>query len=243
MRFHFGIPPEDETFDPQTEGWFPIREPEPRVLMLIAIPVATGLFFLWGILYFLVFPLELFVLQVVPISEKVIQIRMPIVESILQTSIWPFLTILVFFIPIHELIHALCFPDRGLSARTFIGLWPSRGFFYAHYEGSMSRNRFLLVLAAPYIALSLIPIALIAGLRFLGWLPEIMLSLAWLSLVNSLGAAGDLIGFWLVVSQIPGAALFGITAGKHIGNLHKTYTSSRGTPRLFAFSNSADPQP
>ncbi len=24
MRFHVGPPPEDETFDPQTEGWLPI---------------------------------------------------------------------------------------------------------------------------------------------------------------------------------------------------------------------------
>jgi Putative zincin peptidase len=207
MRFHFGVPPEDETFDPQAEGWLPIREPVPRVLMLIAIPVAIGLFLLWGVLCFLVFPVEQFVPEIIPISEKVIQIQIPIVASILETSIWPFLTILILFIPIHELIHALCFPDRGLSSRTFIGVWPSRGFFYAHYEGSMPRNRFLLVLAAPFIALSLMPITLIAGLRFLGWLPEIMLSLAWLSLVNSLGAAGDLIGVWRVSSRIPRAAM------------------------------------
>ncbi len=206
MRFHFGIPPEDETFNPQTEGWLPIREPEPRVLTLIAIPVAIGLFLLWGILCFLAFPYELFVPKIIPISEKVIQIQMPFVESILETSIWPFFTILILFIPIHELIHTLCFPDRGLSARTLIGLWPSRGFFYAHYEGPMWRNRFLFVLVTPYIVLSLMPLALIAGLRFLGWLPEIMLNLAWLSLVNSLGAAGDMIGVWLVLSQITRAA-------------------------------------
>jgi hypothetical protein len=206
MRFHFGIPREDETFNPQTEGWSPIREPEPRVLGLIAIPVAFGLFLLWGILCFLIFPTELFVPQVVPISEKVIQIRMPFMESISQSSIWPFLTILILFIPIHELIHAFCFPDRGLSARTYIGLWPSMGFFYAYYEGPMRRNRFLLVLIAPYIVLTLMPLVLIAGLRFLGWLPEIMLDLAWLSLVNSLGAAGDMIGAWLIFTRITPAA-------------------------------------
>lgn len=207
MRFHFGTPPVDETFNPQIQGWLPIREPEPRVLTLIALPVAIGLFILWGVLCFLVFPKELFVPEVIPISEKVIQIRMPIVSSILDTSIWPFLTILILFIPAHELIHALCFPDRGRSARTFIGLWPSMGFFYAYYEGSMLRNQFLLVLVAPYIALSLMPVALIAGLRFLGWLPEVMLSLAWLSLVNSLGAAGDLIGAWVILSQITSTAV------------------------------------
>jgi hypothetical protein len=207
MRFHFGTPPEDETFHPQAEGWLPIREPEPRVVTLIAIPVAIGLILPWGALCLLVFPMELFVPEIRPISEKAFQIQMPIVASLLETSIWPFLMILILFIPLHELIHALCFPDQGLSARAFIGFWPSTVFFYAHYEGPMSRNRFLLVCVAPYIALSLVPMTLIAGLRFLGWRPEIMLSLAWLSLVNSLGAAGDFIGFWLVLSQIPHTAI------------------------------------
>jgi hypothetical protein len=207
MRFHFGKPPEDETFSPQSEGWLPIREPEPLVLTLIAIPVSIGLFLLWGILCFLVFPLELFIPEIIPISEKVFQIQLPIVASVLKTSIWPFLIIMILFIPVHELIHALCFPDRGLSARTSFGLWPSTGFFYSHYEGPMCRNRFLLVLIAPYFILSLLPFALIAGLRLLGWLPEFMINLAWLSLLNSLGAAGDLIGVWLVFSQITRATM------------------------------------
>jgi hypothetical protein len=40
MRFYFGKPPEDVTFSPQSEGWLPICEPEPRGLTLIAFPVS-----------------------------------------------------------------------------------------------------------------------------------------------------------------------------------------------------------
>lgn len=206
MRLHFGPPPEDHTFNPQMNGWVPIREPEPRFLKLIAIPVAFGLVLLWGVLSLLVFSMELFVLEVIPISENEFQIQIPILESILETPAWLFLTILILFIPVHELIHVSFFPDKGLSARTIIGIWPATGFFYAHYGGAMSRNRFLLVFVAPFLALSFVPLVLIAALRFFGWLPEIMLSLAWLSLVSSIGAAGDIVGIWLVSSQTPSTA-------------------------------------
>src|SRR5690242_2261251 len=141
MRFHFGAPPEDETFDPQTEEWLPMREPEPRALPLFATPVAIGLTLLWGVLCLLAFPRELFQPVIIPVSETVFRIQMPILRGILESSIWPFLTIFVLFVPVHEFIHALCFPEGGGSAKAFIGFWPATGFFYAHYKGPMSRNR------------------------------------------------------------------------------------------------------
>jgi len=180
-----------------------MREPDPRVLTFLAIPVAIGLLLLWLILCLLILPAGLFKPEIVPISNTIFQIQIPIVESVMKTPVWLFSTILLLYIPAHELIHALCFPDRGLSDRTFIGFWPGTGFFYAHYEGAMSRERFLLVYTAPYMILSLLPFALMTGGRLLGWPLEIVLALAWLSLLNSLGAAGDWIGFGLILVQIP----------------------------------------
>jgi hypothetical protein len=193
MRFHYGAVPEDPHFSPEAEGWLAIREPGPWLLQLIALPVAVILLLLSGALLYLVFPRELLLNQSPPLTISI--------------PIWPFLSILILIIPIHELIHAVCHPGWGFSSNSVIGLWLSRALFYAHYEGSMSRNRFLLIFAMPYIVLSLLPIPLLAVSGILGWTPDTALTLAYLSLIGGILACGDVVGFWLVISQIPGSAI------------------------------------
>lgn len=193
MRFHYGAVPEDPHFSPEAEGWLPIREPGPWLLQIIALPVAVILLLLSGALLYLVFPREL------PLDQSP---SLPI-----SLPIWLFLSILILIIPIHELIHAVCHPGWGFSSNSVIGLWLSKGLFYAHYEGSMSRNRFLLIFAMPYIVLSLLPIPLLAVAGILGWTPDTALTLAYLSLIGGVLACGDVVGFWLVIIQIPGSAI------------------------------------
>jgi hypothetical protein len=82
-----------------------------------------------------------------------------------------------------------------------IGVWPARLLFYAYYDGVMSRNRFLLTFALPFLVLSLLPIPLIALTRW----PS--LELLFLSLINGAAASGDIIGIFLVAFQIPRGAL------------------------------------
>ena len=41
------------------------------------------------------------------------------------------------------------FPVTGWLARTCFGVWPSKLAFYAHYQGSLSRSRVLVVLILP----------------------------------------------------------------------------------------------
>lgn len=207
MRFHWGAFPEDKSFNPEIEGWVALPDTNLSAVHLIALPVAFGLFLLWLLLACLALPPELLTPQVRQISSTVFQIQFPIYE----TLTWPLLAILIavfiLFFPTHEIVHALCCPDWGLSANTIFGVWLTKGFFYIHHEGPMSRNRLLLVLVAPYIVLSLLPLALIALFRTLGWTPEIIISLTWLSLLGSLSAGGDFVSVGSLLSQIPNTAM------------------------------------
>ena len=208
MRFHFGEFPESKDFDPEAEGWLVLPDINLDTIHLRALRVSMSLFLLWLPLFLLVFPLELLTPQRFQISPNVFQIQFPI----LQIPLWLILSILIatliLFIPAHELVHALSCPGWGLSPNTVVGLWLLKGFLYVFHDGSMSRNRFLLVLLAPYVILSLLPLAVIAILRSTGWTPEVMIGLTWTSLLGSLLSGGDFVSaLTLLSSQIPGTAL------------------------------------
>jgi hypothetical protein len=79
--------------------------------------------------------------------------------------------------------------------------------FYAHYQGAMSRNRFLVALAMPYIVLGLIPIPIIAVSQIFGLTSLTSIALAYLSLIGSVLACGDAVGFGVVSLQIPSSAV------------------------------------
>lgn len=115
-------------------------------------------------------------------------------------SIWLLLAMAILLIPVHEILHAVCFPGGLQSPQTMIGIWPSRILFYAHYDGIMSRTRFLVTFAMPFLVLSLLPILIVGLWRW----PS--LELAALSIVNGAAASGDIIGLVLVGLQVPASA-------------------------------------
>jgi glucose uptake protein GlcU len=70
-----------------------------------------------------------------------------------------------------------------------VGVWPSRGVFYAHYDGEISRNRFVLMVA-------------------LFWaVGRVYLWLAFVALVNGIASSFDLIVLVICTSQVPGWAV------------------------------------
>jgi hypothetical protein len=184
MKLHRGPPPRNDEFQPQEQGWSGIREPNPIAIQLLALPVAFLVFILLVTLIDLTVPRQVF---------SVVTQGFPLM---------PLLLALVVCIPVHELLHALSHPGLGRSPETIIGIWLSRGLFYAHYEGAMPRNRFLWVFAAPFVLLSLAPLALIAALgRWLG--SDAVFFLALLALVNGVASSGDIIGMLLIAVQVP----------------------------------------
>jgi hypothetical protein len=178
MNFIVGPIPENPGFDPEREQWSGINEPDPIRLQLWAIPVVLTV---GGVLVLLF-------LSVTPV-------RLTDVPLPLYIIVFPFL------VPVHEIIHAVFHPRQGLSEKTFIGFWPKALLFYAHYEGELPRNRFILILAAPFVFLSLGPVLLSAL-----WQSPHPLWAA-VSITNGLSAAGDLLGIPLILFQIPGDAL------------------------------------
>jgi hypothetical protein len=194
MRFHFGAIPEAVGFEPEDEGWLGIREPRPLFMNVLALPVA-----------FLLVSLTNGLLSLAWEGGPVVILLSSEVESAPPTFLL-MVAILFLSIPAHELAHALTHPHFGSSSKSILGLWLSRGLFYAHYEGEMSRNRFLAILAMPFLILSLLPVAIIAliGSSVPITFPRILVIVA---LVNSVLASGDAVGVALLLSQIPSAAV------------------------------------
>ncbi len=129
------------------------------------------------------------------------------------------LAVVAFVVPVHELAHAALHPGGGLSRRTVVGLWPKRLVFFAHYEGPMSRNRFLAVFAAPTALLTGVPVLLAAGFGLRWW------GFAAVALVNVVSASGDLVGLGLILTQVPGGTVL-----RNKG--WRTYWRARSVPQV-----------
>lgn len=111
----------------------------------------------------------------------------------------------------HELCHVIAFPGMGLGSSTCIGFDPKSAVPYASYLGIVSRNRFLLAVANPLIALTVAPFffALIY--------PAFAKHLVWISVINLMGAAGDMFIFIKVLQKVPKTWFI---QGESFGPLH-----------------------
>jgi len=205
MRFHYGAVPEDPDFHPQEEGWRGIREPGPILLQFIAIPVSIATLVLVGMAVLAISP---------GLGRAQSQMHLTFFLPEGVTGGWTglgllLLNLLILFagiflvVFIHELVHALLTPEWGRSPRTIIAAWPAKLLFYAYYTDVISRNRFLLFFAGPLLVLPVLPLVLLAVLApFPGTIP-VQGWLAAIALFNGATASGDIIGFFLVLLQIP----------------------------------------
>jgi hypothetical protein len=116
-------------------------------------------------------------------------------------------------IAIHELVHAAIHPDRGLSERTVLGLWPSRLVFFAHYEGARSKGNFTLGIIAPFLVLAILP--LMAAHQF-GWSSWILGAVI---VLNASVSSADVLGFFIASFGLPARPWFRIADGIRTGDL------------------------
>jgi hypothetical protein len=179
MKFHFGSIPDSHDFKPEEQGWVPLREPTPWIAQLMALPVAviTGLLLLFFWFFF------------TPLAQRVAS------PSGLVLGWIPITVIL------HELMHALFHPGFGTTGESILGFWPQKLLLYAHYTGAVSRQRFVWILLAPFLVLSIFPLLVCMITE------QATLSLFFVSLFNGLLACMDLLGTVLILIQVPYQAI------------------------------------
>lgn len=178
MKLHFGPPPDDAALD---DSWKGIHEPSPMMMQIYAAPIAIVFGVVFYSLWHAFVPMHVFSPQ-----SKLLQIGM--------------LVSFPFLIAVHELLHAAVFPGWGLGTKSVIGVWVSKLMFYAHFNGPISRNRFLLVFAMPFLVISVLPLTI----ALTGVVPPSIATIAaWFSIWNALFACGDAFGFFLILSQVP----------------------------------------
>src|SRR6266516_4841603 len=186
MRFHLGAIPSSPDFVPDT-SWKSLREPIPWLAQFIALPIGVVAAALVGVLWFTMTPL------------RIAAPKVPLPAFLLS-----FAGIIV----IHELIHAAVHPMAGRSPHSILGFWPSRMLFYAHYDGELTRNRFVVILLMPLAVISVAPLLVAAIAQVTcGWV-------AFISAFNALLACGDMLGAGMVLFQVPAPPLFVIRAGR-----------------------------
>lgn len=191
MRFCIGIPPVNDDFQPEREGWTKFREPTMFVFWLYALPVAAlsllGLVVAIG--------------SVGDTSAKIVINTHDVTTA--QLALVAVLTVLGFFAVLvcHEAVHLLMHPKQGRSRDSIVGVWPRAVVFYASYEGEISRNRFLVMVGSPFVLLSVCPVLLF-------WLTgRVIFWLVFVALVNGIGSCFDLLVIGMVLAQVPSNAL------------------------------------
>jgi hypothetical protein len=192
MRLHYGPIPESLDFHPQEEGWKPLAEPSVTVFTWLASGVGIALGLVVAIVWSITVP------NAAVVKVSVAQGQSPLVPLATQLAI--VLAAIALLIVVHELLHAVVHPGGMFTGRTVLGAWLTKGLFYAHYDGPLSRERFLLILVMPFLVLTVGFWILAVALRP-GWaiLP------AW-SLLNAMFAGGDLLATAMIAWQVPRGA-------------------------------------
>ncbi len=182
MRWHIGPPPEDPAFSP-LPPWRPLREPRSlAVALLLSVPL--GVLTAFGLL----------------ITSAALAPGERVEMTVEVDRLAHILGFFALLVSLHELLHALSFPESLSSRNVVLGIWPRALLFYAHFVGELSRERFLLSLICPFAAISIgsLLLALIDPARSGLW--------TFVGVLNALSSSMDLLGFLLVIAQLPRGA-------------------------------------
>jgi hypothetical protein len=149
MRLTFGEPPIAEDFDPEAEGYAPMREPRASVVSYVGGGIGLAMAAACGWVLRPVLP---------PHEADLLALLLEAEPTDAVVFLVALLGMLALIVPIHEAIHFAFYPagpDRG------IGVWPRKLMFYAYTTGPISRGRFIACLAMPTLVLTVVPTALL----------------------------------------------------------------------------------
>ena len=180
MRFVVGPIPSSRVLDAEKECWIPVSESSSQRFAVLALLLSTP---------FLVASI------VVLLGLKAYLKSEP---AALATLLACFVTT----VPLHELLHALAYPNGLRSPYLVIGVWPRRGLCYVLYDSPLPRNRILFMLSLPFVLLTVL-LAMAGFLASTEWRRILTLVL----LVHTAICTGDFITFVRLVMQVPSDAL------------------------------------
>jgi hypothetical protein len=154
--------------------WRTLRQPDEELALVLAIPIGASLATTVLVLWILATPWTNIV-----VDE------------------WSLLAALGLAVAAHETAHMLAFPWS--PGRPWIALEYSSTALALHagYDHELSRDRLLLVLGAPLVFVSLVPLALSAAVEMA---PPLV---ALVTLVNALISGADVLSMLLVLGQVP----------------------------------------
>ena len=222
MRLHIGAIPSSPDFNPDPL-WKSLRYFSPWIEKLVVFPIGIVAAAVVAFLWFAFTPLE----DVTP------TISLPaFLVSFVGTVFWfayipllnvaPSMSLPAFFVSVagvvvvHELLHAVVYPMSVGSSQTTVGFWPSGMMCYAHYDGELTRNRFLAVLLMPLIIISFVPLLVAAVAQVTsGWV-------AFISVFNVFGACGDVLIAGMVLFKIPATGIVCDQGGRFYWREHET---------------------
>ena len=179
MNLRWGPVPDNDAFDPESEGYVALWEPSESTFLAASIPVSFVLFVALALAWDAWWPATGCYLL------SPVDLLLGIVASIV----------------VHEWVHALTLPDQGAGENTLFGFYWRQMIFYTHYEGAIDRERFLVTLVSPFVMLSIVPLVFCAALG------EPSTLLRFISILNGLGSSADILGFFLVLRGIPKNAI------------------------------------
>jgi hypothetical protein len=102
---------------------------------------------------------------------------------------------IIVIIFIHELIHLAFVPDFLTSDKALLGITYFGGFAYS--EEVLSKSRFILILLAPFVAISIVLPGILGALNLLSPLVKFLI------LSNAVGSSVDMLTLILILIQVP----------------------------------------
>lgn len=183
MRFINGPIPESRTFDPVAAHWTPLRTPESRRFVTVAM-LSSAPF---------VVAATMLLLHDAPALRTLFRLQPWILLS--------FVLLLLMLVPVHEFIHALAYGRSLRSPNLIMGVWLQRGIPYVLCDEPLPRRRVLWMLAAPFGVLTVLPLALVP------WLSGPALScVLFISLLHAALCVGDAATLLRLLRQTPPGA-------------------------------------
>ena len=175
MKFRIGPPPEDAALVEDGSGWRPVNEPSPLKMQILGVCMAVC----------------------IALCVSAIVLLFVGRAHVFDLS-WPAVFVLVFLVlPVHELLHAVGCKGGVISRRIVLGFYPRTLGIYVHYGGRISRSRYIIIAALPFVVLSVVPLVLLVALRLdHEYLTELIMA-------NGLASALDVLTIAIILKETP----------------------------------------